>query len=88
MIRLRTPLERRLYYRAQREGDAPMATVLADDGVRISYCVQGAGPTTLLFMHGWAGSGAYFDEVIGGLDSTRFGSSRWTSEAMATLKRR
>ncbi len=45
-----------------------MATVLADDGVRISYCVQGAGPTTLLFMHGWAGSGAYFDEVIGGLD--------------------
>ena len=45
-----------------------MATVLADDGVRISYRVQGAGPTTLLFMHGWAGSGVYFDEVIGELD--------------------
>ena len=33
-----------------------MATVLADDGVRISYRVEGEGPTTVLFMHGWAGS--------------------------------
>jgi len=45
-----------------------MATARADDGVGISYRVQGAGPKTLLFMHGWAGSGAYFDEVIGELD--------------------
>jgi pimeloyl-ACP methyl ester carboxylesterase len=45
-----------------------MPTVLADDGVTLSYRVQGHGPTTLLFMHGWAGSGAYFDEVIGEVD--------------------
>ena len=45
-----------------------MATVVTNDGVGISYRVQGAGPTTLLFMHGWAGSGEYFDEVIGELD--------------------
>jgi pimeloyl-ACP methyl ester carboxylesterase len=45
-----------------------MATVLADDGVRIGYRVQGEGPTTILFMHGWAGSGVYFDEVIAELD--------------------
>ena len=45
-----------------------MPTVLADDGVTLSYRVQGDGPMTLLFMHGWAGSGVYFDEVIGDLD--------------------
>jgi len=45
-----------------------MATVITNDGVAIAYRVQGAGPTTLLFMHGWAGSGGYFDEVIGELD--------------------
>ena len=45
-----------------------MPTVLADDGVTLGYQVQGHGPTTLLFMHGWAGSGAYFDDVVGELD--------------------
>ena len=45
-----------------------MPTALADDGVTLGYQVQGNGPTTLLFMHGWAGSGAYFDETIGELD--------------------
>jgi pimeloyl-ACP methyl ester carboxylesterase len=30
--------------------------------------MQGTGPTSVLFMHGWAGSGLYFDEVIGELD--------------------
>jgi pimeloyl-ACP methyl ester carboxylesterase len=45
-----------------------MAAVVANDGVRIGYRKQGTGPTTLLFMHGWAGSGLYFDEVIGELD--------------------
>src|SRR5258707_859935 len=68
MTRLRTPPEPPLYYRADQEGDAPMATVLANDGVRISYRVEGEGPTTLLFMHGWAGSGVYFDEVVAELD--------------------
>lgn len=45
-----------------------MPTVLTDDGVALGYRAQGNGPTTLLFMHGWAGSGEYFDEVIGELD--------------------
>ena len=45
-----------------------MQTVLADDGVTLSYRVHGNGPTTLLFMHGWAGSAVYFDEVVGELD--------------------
>ena len=45
-----------------------MPTLLSDDGVTLSYRVQGRGPTTLLFMHGWAGSGSYFDEVVAELD--------------------
>lgn len=45
-----------------------MPTILTDDGVTLSYRVQGHGPTPLLFMHGWAGSGVYFDEVVGELD--------------------
>jgi pimeloyl-ACP methyl ester carboxylesterase len=45
-----------------------MPTAIANDGTSISYRVQGTGPTTLLFMHGWAGSGVYFDEVVGELD--------------------
>ena len=45
-----------------------MAFVKADDGVRISYDVRGEGPLTLLFMHGWAGSGHYFDQTLAHLD--------------------
>jgi pimeloyl-ACP methyl ester carboxylesterase len=45
-----------------------MPTMLADDGVTLSYQVHGHGPTTVLYMHGWAGSGAQFDGVIGELD--------------------
>jgi 3-oxoadipate enol-lactonase len=45
-----------------------MPTMLADDGVTLSYQVHGQGPTTVLYLHGWAGSGAQFDEVIGQLD--------------------
>ena len=40
----------------------------ADDGVSLSYSVRGDGPRNLLFMHGWAGSGSYFQETIDGLD--------------------
>ena len=47
-----------------------MPKVQTDDGIYISYRTLGAGPTTLLFMHGWAGSGAYFDETISHLDLT------------------
>jgi 3-oxoadipate enol-lactonase len=45
-----------------------MPTVLADDGVKLSYQVHGSGPTTVLYMHGWAGSGAQFDEAIADFD--------------------
>jgi len=33
-------------------------TVVASDGIRLFYRVAGEGPTTLLFLHGWAGSGS------------------------------
>lgn len=45
-----------------------MATVAANDRITLSYRVHGSGPTTILYLHGWAGSGAHFDEVIGELD--------------------
>jgi pimeloyl-ACP methyl ester carboxylesterase len=41
-----------------------------DDGVTISYRVRGDGRRNLLFMHGWAGSGAYYDETLEHLDLT------------------
>jgi pimeloyl-ACP methyl ester carboxylesterase len=41
------------------------------DGVEIAYQVAGAGPTPVLFMHGWAGSGSYFHETLKHLDLTR-----------------
>lgn len=47
-----------------------MPKVQTDDGIYISYRALGTGPTTLLFMHGWAGSGAYFDETLSYLDLT------------------
>ena len=45
-----------------------MPNVRVDDGVTLSYQVHGGGPATILFMHGWAGSGAQFDETIADLD--------------------
>jgi len=45
-----------------------MPTVNANDGVTLSYRVHGSGPTAILYMHGWAGSGAHFEEVIAELD--------------------
>src|SRR5688500_1580850 len=47
-----------------------METVRTDDGVNLAYRTQGEGPRNLLFMHGWAGSGAFFDETIKHLDLT------------------
>jgi non-heme chloroperoxidase len=51
-----------------------MPTVTTDDGVAISYATAGQGPPHLLFMHGWAGSGRYFDATIEQLDLTRSGT--------------
>ena len=48
-----------------------MPAVTTDDGVAISYATAGEGPPHLLFMHGWAGSGRYFDATIEHLDLTR-----------------
>jgi non-heme chloroperoxidase len=48
-----------------------MPTVTTDDGVALSYATAGDGPPNLLFMHGWAGSGRYFDATIEHLDLTR-----------------
>ena len=38
------------------------------DGAVLAYRVHGHGPLTLLFLHGWAGSGGYWDEVLAELD--------------------
>jgi len=48
-----------------------MPTTQATDGVEISYRVVGEGPTDVLFMHGWAGSGRYFDQIVEWLDPSR-----------------
>jgi 3-oxoadipate enol-lactonase len=45
-----------------------MATVPSSDGLTLSFRVHGSGPTTIMYLHGWAGSGEHFDEVIGELD--------------------
>ncbi|MFL5301696.1 MAG: alpha/beta fold hydrolase, partial [Anaeromyxobacteraceae bacterium] len=42
-----------------------------DDGVPLAYRSVGDGPLGLLFLHGWAGSGAYFDQTVGYLDHGR-----------------
>jgi non-heme chloroperoxidase len=46
-------------------------TALTDDGISISYESAGEGPPNLLCLHGWAGSGRYFDATIEQLDLTR-----------------
>jgi pimeloyl-ACP methyl ester carboxylesterase len=48
-----------------------MPTVRTDDGVRIAYHIHGTGEPTVLFLHGWAGSGAYWDGTLGHLDTSR-----------------
>lgn len=37
----------------------------------IAYRTAGTGPPDLLLVHGWAGTGAYFDETLAALDLTR-----------------
>ena len=51
-----------------------MLNALATDQVEIAYRVEGGGPTDVPFMHGWAGSGAYFDETVEQLDGSRLRS--------------
>ena len=48
-----------------------MPTAMTDDGISISYESAGEGPPNLLCLHGWAGSGRYFDATIQQLDLAR-----------------
>jgi non-heme chloroperoxidase len=48
-----------------------MPTTRSTDDVEITYRVLGEGPMDVLFMHGWAGSGRYFDQTVEYLDPSR-----------------
>jgi pimeloyl-ACP methyl ester carboxylesterase len=41
-----------------------------EDGVTINYRLVGSGPRDLLFLHGWAGAGNWWDEMLQYLDPT------------------
>jgi pimeloyl-ACP methyl ester carboxylesterase len=47
-----------------------VAATASREGVDLAYQSTGTG-ADVLFLHGWAGSGAYFDETIAHLDATR-----------------
>jgi pimeloyl-ACP methyl ester carboxylesterase len=47
-----------------------MPSAVTDDGNNIFYKTRGDGPRNVLFMHGWAGSSAYWDELFKHLDLT------------------
>ena len=47
-----------------------MTKVLTDDGISISYSTLGTGPRDLFFLHGWAGSSGFWDEMFKHLDLT------------------
>lgn len=49
----------------------PVKVARSADGVEIAYRTAGEPPPNLLFMHGWAGSGRYFDETLEHLDLSR-----------------
>ena len=45
-----------------------MPHITANDGVRLHYTTCGEGPP-LVLVHGWSGSGRYFDPVLGALSA-------------------
>lgn len=47
-----------------------MTIVQTDDSVSIWYETRGEGPLTVVFMHGWGGTGDYFRETLEHLDLT------------------
>ncbi len=49
-----------------------MPVTTTRDGVRLHYDMYGQGPLTLLFMHGWAGSGNYFAGTVEHLEFSGF----------------
>ena len=48
-----------------------MPTTRSTDGVEIAYQVVGEGAVDVLILHGWAGSGRYFDQTVQALDPSR-----------------
>jgi pimeloyl-ACP methyl ester carboxylesterase len=45
-----------------------MSLTLSPEGIQIAYRAVGSGPPHLVFIHGWAGSAAYFEESCAALD--------------------
>jgi hypothetical protein len=45
-----------------------MSVTLSPAGIQVAYRTVGAGPPDLVFLHGWAGSAAYFEESLDALD--------------------
>ncbi len=45
-----------------------MSVTLSPEGVQVAYRAVGAGPPDLVFLHGWGGSAAYFEESFDALD--------------------
>jgi pimeloyl-[acyl-carrier protein] methyl ester esterase len=46
-------------------------TATTDDGIALAFAAVGEGPPDVLCMHGWAGSGRYFDATLEHLDLAR-----------------
>lgn len=49
-----------------------MPQVNTTDGIRITYARMGRGPTPVLFIHGWIGSGAVWQDVVKTLPKDKF----------------
>jgi pimeloyl-ACP methyl ester carboxylesterase len=45
-----------------------MSATPSTDQLEIAHRSVGSGPPELLLVHGWAGSGLYFDEIVSALD--------------------
>ena len=53
-----------------------MHTLTSRDGVTLSYRSFGAGPTTVILLHGWMMSGAVYNELIEALNVSALGDPR------------
>jgi predicted alpha/beta-fold hydrolase len=53
-------------------GGPAMPITRSSDDIELAYRVRGDGPTDVLFLHGWAGSGRYFDQTVECLDPSSF----------------
>lgn len=52
--------------------DSTIRTVRSSDGTKIAFETRGEGPQTLLFLHGWGGSGTgfFWNDLLSHLDLT------------------